>query len=635
VEDIVKLSIFLLLFIGWNATIYATDVSGPVSGTWTVEGNPYNVVGPIGIQAGETLMIEPGVQVIFQGWYKFLVYGSLQAVGTETDSITFTAADTTEGWHGLRFYDISTQADSSFLVYCSIQYGRSSGDNSAGEDKHGGAIYCSNSSKLRIQNCSILHNQTSDIAGANGIAGNPGTSGESAATGDGGAIYLLNSDLIISSNAICENQTGSASGGNGGAGAYSTSNSGADGGPGGAAASGRGGAIYCENSNPLILDNLFSFNKTGNAIGGEGGHGQNMTYGGMFGPSGGDGSFGADAESGNGGAIYCINSELVFSNNIFVDNNTGDALGGDGGGGGNATVTSGNNSWGGDGGDGGNAYGGAGGCLYLYCTIVTGSDNLLKGNTSGNIIAGSGGDGGNAINGIPNGGDGGDGGDACGGGGACIYEAEGSLNLDNCTIVSSITGTGTPGTGGAGGAGGPGGWSGSPGDPGVSGISYYNEGVIYSSGTPPQIKNSIIWDSNDQSISGNAQVSYSCIQGGWPGIGNFDENPLFVDPENEDFHLQSLTGSYHNGQWYPDISHSPCIDAGDPTSNYMNEPEPNGERINIGVYGNTIEASLSADFVGIEGPVSGVWTLEEAHFLSPVTFGSHPIQTWCWSPVYR
>ncbi|MFB3787926.1 MAG: right-handed parallel beta-helix repeat-containing protein [bacterium] len=67
------------------------------------------------------------------------------------------------------------------------------------------------------------------------------------------------------------------------------------------------------------------------------------------------------------------------------------------------------------------------------------------------------------------------------------------------------------------------------------------------------IINSIIWNNSDKAIfvgenmQEKARVSYSCIEGGWPGEGNIDADPLFMDPENGDYHLQ-------NG--------SPCIDAG-------------------------------------------------------------------------
>ena len=36
---------------------------------------------------------------------------------------------------------------------------------------------------------------------------------------------------------------------------------------------------------------------------------------------------------------------------------------------------------------------------------------------------------------------------------------------------------------------------------------------------------------------------------------------------------------------------SPCIDAGDPSNDYSHEPAPNGDRLNMGAYGNTPQAS--------------------------------------------
>src|SRR5262249_6961233 len=97
-------------------------------------------------------------------------------------------------------------------------------------------------------------------------------------------------------------------------------------------------------------------------------------------------------------------------------------------------------------------------------------------------------------------------------------------------------------------------------------------------------------------------------------------DPLFVDPRgpdgllggdhgaDDDFHLQSLAGSYHGGAWTADPGHSPCIDAGDPSDDWSQEPENNGDRINAGADGNTREASLSwtgtADAVPPAGSVS-------------------------------
>lgn len=61
--------------------------------------------------------------------------------------------------------------------------------------------------------------------------------------------------------------------------------------------------------------------------------------------------------------------------------------------------------------------------------------------------------------------------------------------------------------------------------------------------------------------------------------GNFYADPRFVDQSTGDYHL---------------LPASPCIDAGDPQSDYSQEPEYNGGRINLGRYGNTAEAATTS-----------------------------------------
>src|SRR3989338_1534275 len=60
--------------------------------------------------------------------------------------------------------------------------------------------------------------------------------------------------------------------------------------------------------------------------------------------------------------------------------------------------------------------------------------------------------------------------------------------------------------------------------------------------------------------------------------GNISLDPLFVNSRAGDYHER--TGSPH-------------IDAGNPKSDFSLEPQPNGGRVNMGVFGNTPEATLS------------------------------------------
>ncbi|MFH0953702.1 MAG: hypothetical protein V1873_05190, partial [Verrucomicrobiota bacterium] len=60
------------------------------------------------------------------------------------------------------------------------------------------------------------------------------------------------------------------------------------------------------------------------------------------------------------------------------------------------------------------------------------------------------------------------------------------------------------------------------------------------------------------------------------------------------FHPLSATGRYVRGVgWTNDAVTSGLIDMGSPRAAYANEPLPNGNRLNVGSFGNTVEASLS------------------------------------------
>ncbi len=96
-------------------------------------------------------------------------------------------------------------------------------------------------------------------------------------------------------------------------------------------------------------------------------------------------------------------------------------------------------------------------------------------------------------------------------------------------------------------------------------------------------------DVNLQNVDDTSDIRYSLFKDGFgnggvfAGTGNINAVPLFIDPINGDFRLQST---------------SPGMDAGDPADAHDLEPEPNGCRVNMGAYGNTVFAELSLDVDG-------------------------------------
>ena len=114
-------------------------------------------------------------------------------------------------------------------------------------------------------------------------------------------------------------------------------------------------------------------------------------------------------------------------------------------------------------------------------------------------------------------------------------------------------------------------------------------------------------------------VNHSIVGSEWHylGQGNIDADPCFADPgywdangtpedANDDFwvggdyHLKSQAGRWdpNTQSWVQDNVNSPCIDAGDPNSDWTGELWPHGKRINMGAYGGTPEASMSSLTVG-------------------------------------
>ncbi|MDD2613510.1 MAG: right-handed parallel beta-helix repeat-containing protein [Methanosarcina sp.] len=94
---------------------------------------------------------------------------------------------------------------------------------------------------------------------------------------------------------------------------------------------------------------------------------------------------------------------------------------------------------------------------------------------------------------------------------------------------------------------------------------------------------------------------YNNIAGDYRNVRSTSDihtDPLFADQSSHDYHLKSTGGRWNGKTWVRDLVTSPCIDVGRPDSDYSKEPEDNGNRINIGRYGNTEHASISGNMPG-------------------------------------
>lgn len=144
-------------------------------------------------------------------------------------------------------------------------------------------------------------------------------------------------------------------------------------------------------------------------------------------------------------------------------------------------------------------------------------------------------------------------------------------------------------------------------------------GIYYWVGESLLIENNIITSNDDFGIFGEvgaATVRYNDVWGSELGNyggalsdqneinGNISVEPLFVDDQNDDYHLKSNGWRWdiQGNQWVHDDTTSRCIDAGNPGYTLLDEflivpDDPNGQfsenvRTNMGAYGGTEEASL-------------------------------------------
>ena len=429
-------------------------LEGSLSGTYNSA--QYFVLDDIIVAEGDTVHFQEGSKFLFGSGVSFNVYGTLKAIGTESDSIIFDRYGD-ERWRGFSFENVS---DETMLKYFRI---------SGSQKEFGGGIYLKDSSPT------LSHAKISDNIAELFDGGGLFLNGSSPklehmviannTANNGGGIYMQSSEPILTNVKI----------------KYNTAN--------------YGGGLSLSNSNPIIEDSEILFN---------------------------------DAE--NGGGVY-----LEFSSPSMIDVNVLDNIA--------------------------DYYGGG---MYLEFSDPTLNQVEVRGSAAGYGGGGMFLDGSNPSMAnvviIAN--------ESSSGGGMYLefsnptfihvdvhdniadYGGGMSLNSSLPELISvSITGNEANDDGG--------GIFLFSSDPVLTNVTIANNsanddgGGLYLRLSNPTLINSIIFGNSLENISlfndENPLISYSNVQRGWEGVGNIDENPIFIEPLSGDYSL--------------DIN-SPCIDAG-------------------------------------------------------------------------
>ena len=140
--------------------------------------------------------------------------------------------------------------------------------------------------------------------------------------------------------------------------------------------------------------------------------------------------------------------------------------------------------------------------------------------------------------------------------GAGIYTNRSSITLTNCIFINDGV------------------RNNSPSSPRFNNCIFISCGIDIVRRSKPSMTNCIVRGSSNLINSGTS-VIYSNVEGGFPGTGNIDADPCFVDSANGDYHLSP---------------NSPCIDTGNPLyspssgeTDIDGEPRVMGGRVDMGV----------------------------------------------------
>lgn len=92
---------------------------------WMVTNSPYEVISDVTIANGAKLTIEPGVEILLETGSSLIVNGSLHAVGTSANRISFTSSKSEPvagDWNGIKFY--GDENSTLTMGFCDVKYAK-------------------------------------------------------------------------------------------------------------------------------------------------------------------------------------------------------------------------------------------------------------------------------------------------------------------------------------------------------------------------------------------------------------------------------------------------------------------------------------------------------------------------------
>ncbi len=361
-----------------------------------------------------------------------------------------------------------------------------------------------------------------------------------------------------------------------------------------------GGGIYCKNSSPTITNCTFSSNSA---------NGKYARGGGMFNerssPALSNCTFSGNSADDRGGGMYNTSSSPTITNCTFIGNSayySGGMFNEEG----NPTLTNctfiGNSAYYSCGG----MYNSNSSPSITNCTFSSNSVSAVNSRGGGMVNSHSS----PTIT-------------ACtftdntaskGGGG--MYNSRSSPALSNCTFTGNSADWG-------------GGMENSyDSSPTVANCTFSGNiaqdggGMHNRGGSSPTVTNCILWGNTASSgaqiynNNSSATINFSNVQGGWPGTGNIDVDPEFVDADGAD----DIIGTEDDNLRL--LPESPCIDAGDNSVVDTNYPDLDGYPrivgavVDMGAYeSNYIEVAMNFTPPAMNPGSKGKWV--KAHFTLP------------------